>query len=487
MSPPNLLFICSDQHSYRFAGYAAHPLVQTPNIDRLADEGTIFANAYCGSPVCIPSRSSLMTGVFASDCSSFCNSTVWDGSHPTWGTLLQEAGYRTAAAGKLDLNGSCELGFEDLGTTNEHWENADLCSLFRRPLLGYRESSARLLSPEIRQEPHPDALVAERAVEFIHQRSSRDNHDPWALWVGFNLPHSPFSCLQEYADLYSPEAVDLPQESTEDIENTHLVYKMKRAIPAHLAPLGQERLRRLRTAYYAMITELDSYVGLLLTALEETAESENTIVIYTSDHGEQLGEHGLWAKNTLYEDSAHVPLTACGPGIPAATRVDEAVGHVDLIPTLLEAAGADNRPELRGNSLWSLMRGEPSNHPGFAYVENHSGENCTGSFAIREGDFKYMHFTWFDDALYNVKVDPGERYNLIDDPSARPHAEHLLSVLESLVDPEEVTRRAFDVQRDYLNDYVAARSESELAEAFRRFGPEFAKAMAAKCKSGSLG
>ncbi len=486
MARPNILYICSDQHSYRFTGYGGHPLVQTPNLDRLAARGAVFRNAYCGSPVCVPGRACLMTGTFASDNNSFCNSTVWDGTHPTWGTLLRGASLQTFAVGKLDLNGDCDLGFEDLGISNSHWKNADICSLFRRPLLGYRESSGRLLSQRLREERHTDAEVARTAAEFITGRSV-ELQDSWALWVGFHQPHPPFSCLRRYFDLYPLERIDLPEETAEDIENSHLVYQMKRAIPAHLAPPEEELLRRIRAAYFAMITELDEYVGQLLAALQASGQAENTLVIYTSDHGEQLGEHGQWGKNTLYEDSAHVPLLLAGAGVPGSLQIDAPVGHVDLVPTMLETAGGSGASSLRGHSLWPLLNGQADGHPGFAYVENHSGENCTGAYAIREKEWKYMHFTWFDDALYNLAEDPGERRNLIDEPGARGQADRMRARLESLVDPEEVTRRAFEVQKRFLDRFVAARTEDELAAAFSRMGPAYARALAVKCKTGSLG
>ena len=123
---PNLVYICSDQHSFRFTGYAGHPLVQTPNLDRIARQGVTFTNAYCGSPVCVPSRACLMTGMYPSDCGSFCNSTVWDGSHPTWGTRLSNAGYDCRATGKMDLNLDFDMGFQETDTRNGHCRNPDI-------------------------------------------------------------------------------------------------------------------------------------------------------------------------------------------------------------------------------------------------------------------------------------------------------------------------------------------------------------------------
>ena len=130
---PNIVFICSDQHSHKYNGYAGHPFVNTPNLDRLAKYGVVFNNAYSGNPVCVPGRTSLMTGMYASDCNSFCNSTVWDGSHPVWGIGLTEAGYDCRAIGKMDLNDDFDTGFQEVNTSHGHRHNPDITSLFRRP------------------------------------------------------------------------------------------------------------------------------------------------------------------------------------------------------------------------------------------------------------------------------------------------------------------------------------------------------------------
>ena len=484
---PNIVYVCSDQHSHRFTGYAGHPLVQTPHMDRIAERGVTFSNAYCGSPVCVPGRACLMTGMYASDCNSFCNSTVWDGSHPTWGTLMGEAGYPCYATGKFDLNLDYEMGFEMMEVTNGHCRNPDITSLFRRPLLGYREGSRAGMVGSIREEPHRDGKVASIGVDFIRDQSPKIE-GPWLLYAGFTQPHSPFQCLQRHFDLYPLDQIDLPDVSEEKLEALHPVYQMRRSNPVSSLPLGEDRLRRIRAAYYGMITELDEYIGDLMDALEATGQLENTVFIYTSDHGEALGEHDQWGKSTMFEGAAHIPLVMAGPGLPVGSRVDTPVAHVDLVPTMLEVAGALAPDQLRGHSLMPLIRGEAGNHPGFTYTENHSGGNITGSFMIRKGDWKYIHFTWYDDLLFNLAEDPGEHHNRAKDPNVQDVLKELRNLLLSQVDPEEVTRRAFEVQDRFLKQFTAERSEVELAAAFEgRMGAGLARAMAVKCKSDAVG
>lgn len=187
---PNIVFICSDEHNPRYAGYAGHPLVKTPNLDKIASQGAVFTDTYCGNPICVAARTSMMTGVYSSDCNSFCNATVWDGSYPTWGTLLGKSGYYCRAVGKLDLNHKFDCGF-DKGISHEHSKNPDIFCIFRRPPL-YRPYHP---SGRARDERHPDFKKLGQAMEFLKSEPGNLSK-PWALYVGFTLPHPPSVALR---------------------------------------------------------------------------------------------------------------------------------------------------------------------------------------------------------------------------------------------------------------------------------------------------
>ena len=476
---PNILYICSDQHSYKYTGYAGHPLVQTPNMDRIAREGVTFTNAYCGSPVCVTSRASLMTGMYPSDSNSFCNSTVWDGSNPAWGVPLRDAGYDCRATGKLDLDDDFDTGFVEINTGHGHRHNPDITSLFRRPLC-YRMSERPGVDGRPRDSRHGDEAKTRTAVVFITQEAVK-LEQPWACYVGLSQPHPAFVALRQYYDLYPPDEIDLPDVPQEDLENLHLVFQALRHFKRIATPIPEERIRRARAGYYGMITELDEYIGWLWDALERTGQLDNTVFIYTSDHGEALGEHGLWYKNNLYENAAHIPMVMSGPGLPKNRSVDTPVGHVDLVATLLDTGGVERPSELRGHSLLPLVEGKPGGHPGFAYSESHSEGNCTGSFMIRKGDWKYLHFTWYDDLLFNLAEDPGEFHNRIDDPDAQGVLAELRDILNSQVDPETITRRAFDAQDRVLRGIAEGKTEEELAGVLEgRLGPGLARVMASR-------
>jgi choline-sulfatase len=196
-----------------------------------------------------------------------------------------------------------------------------------------------------------------------------------------------------------------------------------------------------------------------------------------------MGEHGLFFHNSLYEEAIHVPMLIAGPGIPSGLTIDSPVGHVDMISTILDLADVTPDSKLRGRSLIPLMNGNKKAAPEFVYAENHSEGNCTGSFMIRKGPWKYIHFTWYEDLLFNLSQDPGEMNNLADNPGFQTIKNELQGILESQVNPEALTLKAFKRQEQILNGLVKRMSEDELYQLFEfRLGPGQARAMAAKYK-----
>jgi len=478
---PNIVFVCSDQHSYKYAGYMGHPIVQTPNLDRIAGQGVAFTDHYCQNPVCVPGRAALMTGAYASDVGSYCNSTVWDGSHPTWTKLLQDAGYYCRATGKLDMNPDFDMGLDEYETSHGHRTKPDITSLFRRPTI-FRYNERNNITGRPRDNRHRDQERTRHAVDFI--RSDAPNRtQPWALWVGLTQPHPRFTALEQYYNQYYPDNVDLPEIPDGYLENLHLVFQELRHFKRIATPIPEDRIRKARAGYYGMITELDEYIGQVWDSLEVTGQLDNTLFIYTSDHGESLGEHGLWLKNNLFDVAARVPLVMAGAGIPQGKRVSTPVGHVDVVASILEWAGVKRPKYLRGHSLDGLMSGKKSDHPGFAFSETHSEGNATGSFTIRKGDWKYIHFTWYDGLLFNVQDDPGEFRNRIDDPAAQDVLADLRKTLHSQVDPEEVTVAAFRKQDKMLKDFAANMNDEQLFGLLKgRLGDGQARSMVSKLR-----
>jgi choline-sulfatase len=254
----------------------------------------------------------------------------------------------------------------------------------------------------------------------------------------------------------------MPNIPPEYLERQHLAFQCLRNFKMLATPVPEERVRRARSAYYGMITELDRRVGQILSQLEKTDALRSTLVVYTSDHGEMLGEHGLWLKNVLLEGAARVPLILAGAGLPQGKRVDMPVSHVDLVATLLELARIPKPDGLRGDSLLPLITGESPSHPECVYAESHSEGNCTGSFMIRKGDWKYVYFSWYgDNLLFNLRDDPGELNNLAGNPKQSSVLRELHTLLTTRVEPDTITKRGFEKQDQVLITAIREKTAKE--------------------------
>jgi choline-sulfatase len=266
----------------------------------------------------------------------------------------------------------------------------------------------------------------------------------------------------------------MPMPSWPDgyLERRHIAFQTLANFKNIQVPIPEERIRRARAAYYACVTEVDELIGSILAELDRTGQRENTVIVYTSDHGEMLGDHGLWLKNVLLEGAARVPMIVAGPGLPRGKTITTPVAHVDLIATLMELAGASREGGLRGHSLLPMTRGEAGTHPGVAFTESHSEGNCTGSFLIRKGDWKYIYFSGGEPLLFNLKSDPGEFHNLAADRQHAGVRAELDAHLRSLLDPDKVTDASFRKQSGVLKQLAARLSRAEFYKNLAgRLGP----------------
>jgi choline-sulfatase len=454
---PNILFIISDQHSGRMlmGGPGKHVPVCTPNMERLAAKGVYFSNAYCGSPLCAPGRAALMTGMFASDVDAYGNTLVIQKDVPTWGNLLRDAGYTTWSTGKFDLAAGKDNGFENSGGSgpNGHSVHPDITELFRRPMC-YRIDERELVDGVVDEEAHAaDKAKIEKGLAFVEKQAGAGK--PWTAYIGVTIPHPPYRASKKYMDLYPPKDVPLPNIPSGHLDDLHPVFQTLRDFSRLSTPFPEDRVRRARSAYYAMITELDAYLGTVLDTLEEHGTLKDTVIIYTSDHGEMLGEHGLWLKRALYENAVRVPIIMAGPGLPAGKVIDTPVSSVDLTATLLDLGGVPSQPGMRGQSLLPLIAGDKSAAPSHVYAECHTEGNATGSFMIRKGDWKYLYFSFFGaNLLFNLREDPGELNNLAGRPETAAIEKEMHETLTSLVDPDAITLRAFEKQDEFLEKIV---------------------------------
>ncbi|MEM9044041.1 MAG: choline-sulfatase [Pseudomonadota bacterium] len=417
---PNIVVIMADQLAPQFTGCYGHPLVQTPHIDALAARGVRFDAAYCNAPLCAPSRFSFMSGQLVTRIAAYDNASEFPASVPTFAHYLRQAGYRTCLSGKMHFVGPDQLhGFEERLTTDiypsDHawtpdWELADeRIDKWYHNMDSVREAGVASTTFQIEYDEETAFFARRRIFEY-----AMEGTNPFAMVVSFIHPHDPYVARPEWWNLYDHAEIDMPD--TQAPVDPHTA-RLMHGIEADKIELSEEEVRNARHAYYANTSYFDSKVGVIVQALEESGQLDNTIVIVTADHGDMLGERGLWYKMAMFEHSARVPLVMAGPGM-GPREVSEACSLVDILPTMLDIAASS--PELGmpidGRSLLPLAEGRAEDDPDEALVEYCAECASHPIFMIRRGQFKYIHCDIDPPQLFDLDTDPGERINLANDP-----------------------------------------------------------------------
>jgi choline-sulfatase len=431
-SKPNILVLMSDEHPASLAGCYGHPIVRTPTIDRLAGDGLIFDSAYCGSPLCAPSRAVMMTGRHVHEIEVWDNCSPLRSDWPTFAHVFRAAGYRTALCGKMHFVGPDQLhGFEERWTPDIYPATFQWAASHRREVPvnggGQHVRSVHRAGPGRTGDFDYDELVMRRAMAGLDEMAKSDT--PFLLVVSFTGPHYPFVCPEPYWSLYQDAEIPVPSlpDGFMARESTYL-RDIRRA--SGLEEIVSDDLcRAARRAVMGRTTLIDDYCGRLLQKLEEANRRQDTVVTYLSDHGDHLGEHGLWFKSTMLEDSARVPWIVRGPGIQSR-RVAETVSLLDLGPTL---AGLAEIPWLiepcDGRDLSPLLRGSRGEERGEAMIEYYGQGVQRGVRALMRGRMKLVMRAGTEAELYDLEKDPGEWTNLIDDPEYKLLAAELRAAL----------------------------------------------------------
>ena len=448
---PNILFLMSDQHTQKVAGCYGDPLVRTPNLDRLAARGVVFDNAYCPSPICTPSRMSLLTGRWPVTQSCWTNADMLASDIPTYLHGLGAAGYRPALVGRLHSVGPDQLhGYSEreVGDHSSNWIGGrphDM-GVLDRTNDPFRVSLERSGSGQSAYEMH-DVDVADAACAWLERHAARrsaGDRQPFALGVGFMLPHQPYVArAQDYA-LYAG-SIGLPQIPKPDASHDH-PYLVKWRHITGTADITQGETLRARAAYYGLVTRIDSLMGRVLDRLAAAGLADDTIVAYTSDHGDQLGERGLWWKQTFYDESAKVPLIVSWPGaLPMGERRSQVVNLVDLGPTLLAAVDAPALPVTDGASFLAVARNARAPWFNLTYSEyctdgtaRWDGGNAVVQRMVRCDDWKLVYFHGYRPQLFDLQQDPHETTDLGDDPRYAATRERLLKLLLAGWNPDAI-------------------------------------------------
>ena len=397
--PPNILLIMSDQHHAGILGCAGDAVVETPNLDRIAREGVRFSNAYCAFPLCGPSRMSFMTCRHPHEIGLWDNESQLSSDTPTFAHAFLTAGYDTVLSGRMHFVGWDQRHGYAERIIGDVPESAYLAAGWKLGgVLGdLADTPGMSLTGLIKSGPgctgyHAyDEAVTHATVAWLRQRGNHAQNKPFLLTVGYAAPHCPFVAPPQDFEIHRRKIMhsDLPPSD----ENLHPANaaRRKRFGTDPPPPVGAQW--RSRVAYYGLCTFLDRQVGSVLTALEHAGLADNTIVIYCSDHGEMLGEHGMWWKSTFYDGASRVPLIISWPShIPAGKSRIENVSLMDIGTTLIDLADVDTLPGASGRSFRSLLTGCDTGWEDTAFAEYAERASTTVCRMVRSGPWKYNYY-----------------------------------------------------------------------------------------------
>lgn len=456
MKPTNLLVIMSDEHNPKVMGASGHPIVKTPHLDALAREGTMLTSAYTTSPVCVPARAAFALGKYVHQIGYWDNADAYDGSVPSWHHRLRDSGHRVDSIGKLHFRGEHgdDYGFNDMQIAMQIVEGkGDLMGLVRRdlPERGMSWKIAKLAGPGETSYTAYDREIATRAQIWLHEEARKHQDKPWVLFVSFVCPHFPLVAPAEFYYQYPVEEMPLPKQYRADERPQHPYLADYAGSFSYDRFFDADKLKKAIAAYYGLVSFVDDNVGKVLRALDATGFSENTRVLYTSDHGDNLGARGLWGKSTMYEEVAGVPLIIKGPDIPRGKRVSTPASHVDTYQFIMQSVGED-RPQMYDNhpgvSLFELAKGAAPDRN--VLSEYHGMGSTTGAFMIRHGRYKYVHYVAYPPQLFDLEADPEELTDLAPDPQCKAVLEECRKRLYAICDPAEVDARAKKRQAELL-------------------------------------
>jgi len=445
-SQPDILFVFCDQWNARYLGCAGHPQVRTPHLDALAAGGCMFDAAYTPSPVCMPARVSLASGLYPHSHGFFCNYTakLFPAEQVTLFRCLQEAGYTTAKIGKYHYF-SMEWG-QDYEDYREYYDQLGLdwaeetSTPFQGPFLNTAYSrllkekglldtfitdiGERYVDGQYTARPSPlppdmtpDGYVCRQTLAYLQHAPT---NKPLFLCASFPGPHTPLDAPGRYAHMYDPAHVILPEN-----------YDAKRC------KYGRQAVAEMTAQYMGKITHLDDRVGEMIGALKERGNWKNTVVVFSVDHGDRMGEHGIVSKCGFEEGSVRVPLIIGGPAAPAAThgfRNPSPVSFLDLFPTFLDLAGAEPLPYVAGRSLSGMLSDgpPPADWANEVFCEYRGAHGDQPSCMVRSGPWKLMYYAEFDTfLLFNLEEDPEEMHDRAADPACAEIAKELLSKIHA--------------------------------------------------------
>ncbi|WP_368417270.1 sulfatase-like hydrolase/transferase [Falsiroseomonas sp.] len=444
--PANLLFILSDEHSPKALGRAGHPFVHTPNLDALAARGTRFAAASTPSPICVPARAALATGRPLHEMGRyFDNADAYDGGVRSWHHALREAGHSVVSIGKLHFRG---LPDDDHGLSAEQLAmhivdgKGDLLGLIRDETSPPRKGAAKMSAaagPGESDYTRYDRDIAAAAQVWLREEAPRQDK-PWCLFVSLVTPHFPLTAPPEHFYRYAAQPMPAPKLYAQKERPRHpFLADYAATVPYDSHVRDEATMQRMMAGYYGLVSFMDEQVGKILRCLEDCGLSGNTRVLYSSDHGDNVGARGLWGKSTMYEESVGIPMILAGEGVPAGQVVPTPVSLTDVYATALHAVGVTEAPPEGSLSLLDVARGEaPADR--MVLSEYHATGSREAAFMLRDARWKYVRYVSYPAQLFDLQSDPEELRDLAQDPTHAGVAAAMDARLRQMLDPAAVDR-----------------------------------------------
>lgn len=448
MKPKNLVILMSDEHARDASGCYGHDIVKTPNLDALAAGGTRFTNAYTPSPVCVPARAAFATGKYVHQIGAWDNATAFDGSIPSWHSQLRDQGHQTVSIGKLHFRSDKDdNGFSDERLSMHLVEaKGDLLGLIRDEDMVKRGGSrkmAQMAGPGESMYTRYDRDITSDTITWLHEEAPKHQDKPWVLFVSWVAPHFPLTAPSQHFYRYYNQ--DLPDPKLYHLRNTHIHpyvddYRGTFAYDEFFE--SPETVKRAQAGYFGLISFLDEQVGLVMDALGQTGLKDDTRVIYTSDHGDNMGARGAWGKSLMYEEAVAIPMLICGPDVPSGKSVDTPTSLLDIYPFIMDSVGEGESKEADapGSNLVDLINGEQPDRA--VLSEYHAMGSKKAAFMLRKGDWKLVHYVGYPDQLFNLRDDPDEVNDLSSDVEHGAVMQDLLDELKKICDPDEVDAAA---------------------------------------------
>jgi choline-sulfatase len=435
-APQNLLVIMSDEHMPRAMGCAGHPFVHTPNLDALAARGTRFTAASTPSPICVPARAALATGRALHAMERYHdNADPYDGAVRSWHHALRDGGHEVVSIGKLHFRG---LAGDDHGFSEERLAmhvvdgKGDLLSLIRDETAPPRKGAAKMCSSagpgESDYTRYDRDITAAAQIWLRGKAKAAEAGKPWCLFVSLVTPHFPLTAPPEHFYRYPPDVVGMPKLYAQQDRPTHpFIRDYAHTVPYDSHVASEADVHRMRAGYFGLVSFMDEQVGKILACLGDCGLGAATRVLYTSDHGDNIGARGLWGKSNMYEESVGVPMILAGAGVPAGRVVDTPVSLIDVAATVLDATGCAETPPSGSASLLRIAEGGDPDRA--VLSEYHASGSREAAFMLRKGRWKYVRYATYPTQLFDLLDDPEE----LEDRAADPACAGVVAEMETLL------------------------------------------------------